>query len=103
MKAIISLLFVTLYAVSASALCEADAVAAAKQQAAEDWGLKSTDTLATEVIENLFSETYGKGEYVILVTTQDGSDEKELTVYMTAYSNWNDTEFTCEVDEVVEY
>jgi hypothetical protein len=88
-----------LFSVNAFALCEQEAIQAAKEEAAYILNENVSDMVAT-LIDSDFNETYGRGEYTIDV--EGLTNVLTLYVDMTAFSNSDDTEFTCVVNEIIE-
>ena len=82
---------------SAYSFCTDDALKAAKTEAAKMLDLPA-NLLSTELLEESFSETYGRGSYIIDVSSEYSTIT--FSVDMIAYTDQYDAPVACEVNEI---
>lgn len=81
--------------------CEDEAKRAALDYAANAWSIDLKQLGAT-IAEAEFNETYGRGSYDVHVDTHGAWADMLLNVQVVAYSNEDDSEFTCVAEEITE-
>lgn len=99
MKFLIATIFALSFSTSSFALCEKEAIEAAKVEAAYILNENVSDMVAT-VIDRDFNETYGRGQYTVDV--EGKTNVLTLYVDMILFTNADDSEYTCEVNEIIE-